>query len=227
MRTNEAARERIGDDDEAVQERALVVDELALVRAGIDAILRYRGIEIAAETRSGREALSLAVLEHPHVVVMGTPADVPIAETARRFLALRPRPAVVVLLPPAYEHVVGYLVAMGVHGVGLRAGDPEELGTLVDAALKGAQMVAPTLHGALAGSVKPRPLAEREEPLLTSREREVLVLLSEGRNNREIAAAMSVSLPTVKSHLVRVYAKLQASNRNEALGRAVSLGLLG
>ena len=82
----------------------------------------------------------------------------------------------VVLLPPAHEHVVGYLVAMGVHGVGLRAGDPEELGTLVDAALKGAQMVAPTLHGALAGSVKPRPLAEREEALLTSREREVLVL---------------------------------------------------
>jgi DNA-binding NarL/FixJ family response regulator len=227
MGTNEATRDGAGEREEAVQERALVVDELALVRAGIDATLRYRGIEIAAETRSGSEALSLAALEHPHVVVVGTPADAPIAETARRLLALRPRPAVVVLLPPAHEHVVGYLVAMGVHGVGLRAGDPDEVGALVDAALKGAQMVAPTLHGALAGSVKPRPLAEREEALLTSREREVLVLLAEGRNNREIAAAMSVTLATVKSHLVKIYSKLHAKNRNEALGRAVTLGLMG
>jgi len=52
------------------------------------------------------------------------------------------------------------------------------------------------------------------------------VLLAEGRNNREIAAALSVTLATVKSHLVRVYAKLEARNRNEAVARAVSVGLL-
>ena len=62
------------------------------------------------------------------------------------------------------------------------------------------------------------------DELLTSREREVLVLLAEGRTNREIAAALSVTLATVKSHLVRIYAKLEADNRNEALGRAVALG---
>jgi DNA-binding NarL/FixJ family response regulator len=72
---------------------------------------------------------------------------------------------------------------------------------------------------------------EAEEPTeaasaLTEREREVLVLLAEGHSNREIASSLFVSLPTVKTHLAHIYAKLGAKNRNEALGRAVAGGLL-
>ena len=55
----------------------------------------------------------------------------------------------------------------------------------------------------------------------------MLACLAQGCSNREIAATLSVTLATVKSHLVRIYAKLEASNRNEALGRAVALGILG
>ena len=54
----------------------------------------------------------------------------------------------------------------------------------------------------------------------------MLVLLAEGRTNREIAAALSVTLATVKSHLVRIYAKLEAAQPQRGLGRAVALGLL-
>jgi ATP/maltotriose-dependent transcriptional regulator MalT len=61
---------------------------------------------------------------------------------------------------------------------------------------------------------------------LTGREREVLVLLAAGHSNREIASSLYVSLPTVKTHLAHIYAKLGAKNRNEALGRAVAAGLL-
>jgi DNA-binding NarL/FixJ family response regulator len=207
-------------------ERALVCDELALVRAGITSVLAARGVEIAAETRSGRELLSLVALERPDLVVFGVPADLPAVDLARRLVEIRPRPALVALLAPGHEHEVGYLVALGVRGVGLRAGETDDLPALIDGALKGVQHVVPALHHALAGAVKPPPLADRESDLLTSREREVLVLLAQGRNNREIATEMSVTLATVKSHLVHVYSKLEASNRNEALGRAVALGLL-
>ena len=62
--------------------------------------------------------------------------------------------------------------------------------------------------------------------LLTYREREVLALIAGGASNREIAANLSVTVATVKSHLVHVYAKLEARNRQEALSRAVGLGLL-
>jgi DNA-binding NarL/FixJ family response regulator len=211
---------------EEMSERALICDELALVRAGIGSILGARGVEIAAETRSGKELTSLVALERPELVVFGVPADLTVADLARRLAAARPLPALVALLPPGHEHEVAYLLALGVRGVGLRASETDELQSVIDASLKGVQHVVPALHHALAGAVKPPPLADREDALLSAREREVLVLLAQGRSNREIAAEMSVTLATVKSHLVHVYGKLGASNRNEALGRAVSLGLL-
>ena len=205
---------------------AIVVDELALVRTGIATILRQRGVEVLADTRSGREAVSLATIESPALVLCGTPADLTLVDTIRRLTRIRPRPAMIALLPPAHDHDVSYLRAMGVNAVALRAVEPEELGLAIDAAMKGGQYVAPALHAALAGGVKLPPLDDGTDELLTSREREVLVLLAEGRTNRDIASTLSVTLATVKSHLVHIYAKLEATNRNEALGRAVSLGLL-
>jgi DNA-binding NarL/FixJ family response regulator len=205
---------------------AVVVDELALVRAGVTTVLQGRGLEVVAQTRSGRELLSVVAAERPDVVVVGMPADLPLEDVVRRLVRLRPHPVIVVLLPVGQDHTVGYLLALGAAAIILRTSDVDELGVAIDAACKGVQHVAPALHGALAGSVGLPPLDERTEEVLTAREREVLILLAEGRSNREIANDLSVTLATVKSHLVRIYAKLEAKNRNEALGRAVSLGVL-
>jgi DNA-binding NarL/FixJ family response regulator len=158
--------------------------------------------------------------------VVGAPADLDVADVVRRLARLRPHPRIVVLLPPAQEHVVRYLLGLGASGIALRSVDADELGLVVDAARKGDRYVVRALHGALAGAAALPALDDRTVDVLTSREREVLVLLAEGRTNREIAAAMSVSLATVKSHLVRLYAKLGAGNRNQALGAAVAQGLL-
>ena len=205
---------------------AIVVDELALVREGIAAVCSARELDVVARTRSGRDAVSAASVDRADLVVVGVPADLAAVEVVRRLVRLRPQPAIVVLLAPAQESTIAYLLALGVNVVALRTTDADELGELLDGARKGGQHVASALHTALAGAVKLAPLAAREEDVLSAREREVLVLLAEGRTNREIAAALSITLATVKSHLVRIYAKLEASNRNEALGRAVNLGLL-
>ena len=206
--------------------QAAVADELSLVRTGITTVLEARGIDVVAQTRSGRELVSLATTERLGLVVVGTPADLDVADTVRRLVRLTRPPDIVVLLPPAHEHVVRYLFALGVAGIALRTADADELGAVVDATRKGERHVVAALHHALAGGVALPALADRTDAVLTSREREVLVLLAEGRSNREIAATLSVTLATVKSHLVRIYAKLEASNRNEALGRAVALGVL-
>ena len=208
------------------EQRAIVADELALVRLGVASLLRSQGVEVLAETQSGRELASVAAIDRPDLVVVGQPADLSIADTVRRLTRLRPPPTVVVMLAPAQEDVVGYLLALGARGIALRSGTVEDLSSVIAAALKGEQLVVAGLHSALAGSVRPRPLAEQQNDLLSSREREVLVCLAQGHSNREIAAALSVTLATVKSHLVRIYAKLEAGNRNEALGRAVALGIL-
>ena len=62
--------------------------------------------------------------------------------------------------------------------------------------------------------------------MLSVREREMLVFLAQGKTNREIADELCISVPTVKSHLARVYNKLGVNSRADALGAAVNLGLL-
>jgi DNA-binding NarL/FixJ family response regulator len=203
-----------------------VADELALVRAGIAAVCERRGLDVVAHTRSGRELVTIATVDRPELVVVGVPADLDVAEVVRRLVKLQPRPSIITLIPPAHDHLVRYVLALGADAVALRTTDVDELGEVIDAVGKGVQYVARPLYGALSGAAKLPPLAERTDEILSAREREVLVLLAEGRTNREIASTLSVTLATVKSHLVRIYAKLEASTRNEALGRAVSLGLL-
>jgi DNA-binding NarL/FixJ family response regulator len=204
---------------------AVVVDEMPLVRAGMAATLRDRGIEVVAETHAAREAVRVVTMDGCRLVVLGAPADLALAEAARRLVALRPTPRIVALVPHASDDIVGYLVALGVAAVVPRAGAVDDVDAGIAAALKGVPHVAPGLIGALSGAVRPA-LGPVDGPVLSPREREVLVLLAEGRSNREIAGAMAVTVATVKTHLVHVYAKLGAGNRNEALGRALALGLL-
>jgi DNA-binding NarL/FixJ family response regulator len=212
-------------DQSAIGERAIVADALARARLGVFSVLHAQGVDVVAETHSGREVVSVAALERPDLVLVGRPADLSVVETVRRLARLRPAPAVVALLAPGEESEVGYLVALGVRGVALRAGSAEDLAEVIGSARKGAQHVVAALQPALAGGSGLRLTAPADD-LLSAREREVLACLAQGRSNREIAAALSVTLATVKSHLVRIYAKLEATNRNEALGRAVALGLL-
>jgi DNA-binding NarL/FixJ family response regulator len=134
---------------------------------------------------------------------------------------------VVGLVTRASERDVGLLVALGIDGIALRNGGTEEFATVVERVLKGEKVVVPALLPALAGRLRLRTQTDDGDGVpLTFREREVLAFLAEGRTNREIAGALSVSVATVKSHLVHIYDKLGAANRNEAIGRAVAAGLL-
>lgn len=203
---------------------AVVVDEVPLVRAGLAAIVEAAGIAAVLPVRTAREAFDLLRADPDRLLVCGAAADREPEAVARQLRTLRPTPPAVLLLAPGSESVAAYAVAAGFLAVGLRSAEEDEIRALVDAALRGERRVSPALHGDLAAV---RPLAERAEPLLSAREREVLVLLAGGHDNREIATLLSVSPATVKSHLVRTYAKLGVRDRREAVGRAVELGILG
>jgi DNA-binding NarL/FixJ family response regulator len=197
--------------------RFLVVDDEALFRFGVTSSLVVHGS--VDDTAFGLEAVKLAV--DVDVVVIGTPADMPRVELARRLRAHPAAPHLVVLLAAAVPEEVGALIALPVDGLLARGTGPDALALACERVVAGGQAIDPQL------------LADHHERsaaaagfVLTARERDVLVLLADGRSNREIAAELFVSLPTVKTHLAHIYAKLDAKNRNEALGRAVGLGLL-
>ena len=141
--------------------------------------------------RPGRAAtlVSIATVEQPDLVVVGAPADLRrrrrgapsrarCVRSPRSSCSCRPRTNTIVSLP-ARARAPRHRLAIGRHRRARR---------VVDAARKGGQYVVPALHAALAGAVKLPPLADRDDEFLSAREREVLVLLAEGRTNREIAA---------------------------------------
>ena len=132
------------------------------------------------------------------------------------------------LLGAGQVGAVAAIVDAGADGVALRGAVPADLVEALRAVLQGGRYVASTLSSGLVGQLETvEPRASDDDPdLLTYREREVLALLAGGATNREIAQTLSVTLATVKSHLVHVYAKLEVRNRHEALSRAVALGLL-
>jgi DNA-binding NarL/FixJ family response regulator len=199
----------------------LVADGTPLVRAGIAATLRAAG-GTAEEAATAAEVIDLAARIGPEVVVLGTLGDVPVGELVRR-LGTRPDPPrVVTLVARVTPDAIAELLSLSVDALVPRSITPVDLAATITRVRAGERVVDP---GVLVVHT-----AHDDEPTepsaLTAREREVLVLLSNGHSNREIASSLYVSLPTVKTHLAHIYAKLGAKNRNEALGRAVASGLL-
>jgi DNA-binding NarL/FixJ family response regulator len=202
------------------------------VRAGVRTVLEPRGVTIAAETHSGRDLLALVDAESPGLLVVGALADHRELDVVERVTAAHPAPLILVLLTPSNEPGLARLLAAGVAGITRRTGTTAELDALVVRVLDGDRVVAPSLTANLPGAFAEIDLAAAERAAngngaaLSAREREMLVFLAQGRTNKEIADELSLSLATVKSHLVRMYAKLEVSSRAEALAEAVSRGLL-
>ncbi len=209
--------------------QAVIADELPLVRAGSRSLLAARGVTTVAETHSGRDLVALVGATAPGVVVIGALADHGELEAVERVSAPHPAPLVIVLLAAAREPALARLLAAGADGITRRSGTVDEIDDVVRRVLGGERVVGPSLTERLPGAFAELDLEaiDGNDAKLSAREREMLVFLAQGRTNKEIAEELSLSLATVKSHLVRMYAKMQVSSRRECLAAAVSRGLLG
>lgn len=208
---------------------AVVVDEWELVGVGVEGVLAEVGVTTVTRCRDARTGIRTAKDERVDVLVLGACQDLGPEEALRHAKRSGARAKVVLLLSGEHHADLGVLLAAGADALLQRAASSEDLGDGVKRLLDGERIIAPALLPSLLGQTQPRAVAtsRRAESTLTQREREVLERLAAGLTNREIASQLYVGEETVKSHLSRLYGKLDARDRRDAVAKALAAGLLG
>ena len=207
--------------------RVLLADDHAVVRAGIRQFLEGADdIQVVAEAEDGLAAQSLIEQFQPDVAVLDIQMPKASGIEVTRWIRSHHR-QVGVLILSAYEddpYVMAVLQA-GANGYVLKTASPKDIIQAVRDVYNGKSALDPVITQKVLDQVVSQsnaPLVEQ----LTERELEVLRLVGRGHTNKAIGVQLSISDRTVQGHLARIFAKLQAASRTEAVMRAVSLGWL-
>ena len=214
--------------------RVLLVDDDALVRAGLRMILSSaEDVEVVGEAGNGVQAVEGVAAHRPDIVLMDVRMPVMDGLTAAKAITEKPNaPAVVMLTTFDLDEYVFQALQSGATGFLLKDTPPRELVAAVRVVAAGEAMLSPTVTRRLVGhyaadAVNPRrrEAAERLQ-LLTEREREVLGAVGRGLSNAEIGRELFMSEATVKTHVSRLLTKLEAHNRVQVAIVAHDAGLL-
>lgn len=210
--------------------RILVVDSLAVTRAGLRRLLeRYSDLLVIGEAADGVQAVSETAELGPQVVIMdaGLPGGQSL-EALRQIKLLNAETRVLLLSTLEREEYLYETLRAGADGYVLKDIQPDELAQAVRSVARGDVLVQPQIASRLISRFGRQGQGRQINTLesLTARELEVLRLLARGLRNKEIAARLFVSERTVNFHLANIYQKLNVSGRTEALSKAHEQGLL-
>ncbi|MBV8803479.1 MAG: response regulator transcription factor [Sinobacteraceae bacterium] len=211
--------------------RVCLVDDQALVRSGLKALLQLLGgIEVIAEAEDGERAITAVLSSSPDVVLL----DVRMpkrsgVEVVEALAAAGKLPPTLLLTTFEDDHALIRGVKAGARGYLLKGASPE---TLLEAirsvAAGGTYLYAPLVSDLARDGIKqtysdgPAGLLEA----LTERELEILRLMASGIGNREIAEALALREGTVKNHVSSIFSKLSVADRTKAVLRAIAAGLV-
>ncbi|MEU9017556.1 response regulator transcription factor [Actinomadura sp. NPDC048394] len=203
--------------------RVILVDDHTVMRAGVAALLAGEpGIEIVGEAGDGREAVGLAERLRPDVALVDLRMPVLDGVSATtEILARRTGTRVLILTTYDTDEEIERAVEAGAVGYLLKDATREQLADAVRAAARGETVLAPRVAQRLVARMRqPAPVA------LTAREAEVLNAVADGLSNAEIGRRLVIAEATVKTHLLRVFAKLDVGDRTRAVVVALERGLI-
>ena len=213
--------------------RVMLADDHALFREGLAGILSNQpDMEVVGEASDGLEAIVKATDLKPDLILI----DIQMPgcdglEATLRIKEARPETTIVVLTVQDDEEKLFEAIKNGAQGYLLKNSRSREVLEMLRGALRGEAAISPVLAGKMVdefrrlSQIKPSEEAS-DEVDLTRREQEVLVLVAQGSSDKEIAASLSISIYTVKSHLRNILSKLQVNSRREAARLAKDKGLV-
>jgi DNA-binding NarL/FixJ family response regulator len=216
------------DDEEKKQTiRVLLADDHAVVRAGIRQFLEQAGdIQVINEASDGEMAVEMIARMAPDVAVLDI--QMPKAtgiEVSRRIRANRWPIGVLILTSYDDDPYISAVLKTGANGYVLKTASPDEIIHAVRDVYQGKSVLdAEILPKVMAQIANPNPAPVYES--LTDREIEILSLVAEGLTNKVVGIKLKISDRTVQGHIARIFEKLQAASRTEAVMRGVSLGLI-
>jgi DNA-binding NarL/FixJ family response regulator len=216
--------------------RILIADDHEVARRGIRSLLEsHPGWEVCAEARDGRDAVELATNTKPDLALLdvGMP-NLNGLEAARQILATNPKTAILILTMHDSDNVIREVLRAGARGFLLKSDAGRDLVAAVDAlqqqrtffTTRVSQMV---LDGFLNRENKHPDFgsdAEHSAELLTSREREVIQLLAEGRSTKEVAVTLNLSVKTAETHRTNLMRKLGLHSVADLTRYAVRNGIV-
>lgn len=208
--------------------RILIADDHTLFRDGLKALFAsLPDTAVVAEADTGGDAVVLAEKHQPDVVMM----DIQMPglngiDATRQIVHTSPHIGVIIVTMFEDDDSVFAAMRAGARGYVLKGADQEEMLRTIRAVARGEALFGPAIATRLAAFFhQPRTLPGAPFPNLTEREREVLHLLAQGQSNQEIAAALALSIKTVRNHASNIFSKLQVADRVQAIIRARDAGL--
>lgn len=209
----------------------LIADDHGVVRKGLRHLLeQYSELTVVGEASNGREAVTMAAALSPHVVIMDVAMPVLNGiEAAEQIVKSSNNTGIIMLTMHADESYLVRALNVGVKGYLLKESADDDLLPAVHSVAIGkpyfSRAIAQTLLEDYVRMLRQQGISDTYE-LLTSREKEVLQLLAEGKTNKEVAAILNVSPYTVESHLTNLMQKLNLHNTAEIVLYAVRKKLI-
>lgn len=211
--------------------RVLLVDDHGLFRKGIASILAgERGFEVVGEASDGQQAVERARELMPDVILMDIfmPGGNGL-EATRQIKEILPYVKIVMLTVSEEDQNLFEAIKSGAQGYLLKKIEPQELFAMLKGVVQGdapiSRAMAAKILGEFARQTR-QAVASSPRATLTAREQEVLELVTHGKSNKEIAAALAITENTVKNHLKNILEKLHLENRVQAATFALRQGLV-
>ncbi|WP_064092145.1 response regulator transcription factor [Rossellomorea aquimaris] len=206
--------------------KVMIVDDHEMVRLGMRTyLLTEDKVEFLGEASSGREAIKLAKLYMPDVILMDLlMEDGNGIEATEQILTFHPSCKIIILTSYYDDEKVFPAIEAGAHSYLLKTASAEEVTSAVYKASKGESVIASKVADKMMNRFRPKDKKPHEE--LTTREFDVLKCLGEGMTNQEISEELFIGIKTVKTHVSNILSKLGVSDRTQAAIYANRNGIL-
>lgn len=205
--------------------RVVLADDHALVRQGIRSLLEREGFQIVAEASDGHEVLRQVQSLKPDIAVMDI--SMPILnglDAARQMSLSSPQVKTILLTQHAEEEFLSAALEAGVKGYVLKTQIASELMQAILQVSRGEVYLSPGVSRAVMEAYRSK--SERQKDPLTTRERQVLQLIAEGKSTKNVASVLGISVKTAESHRTRLMHKLDIHDTANLVLYAVRRGVV-